>query len=223
MITSSIDLNAATLSKTGFSIFSLSTSNLEHSFNKIVNEIGMPRYHPHANTNGVTRIETRKKIAGHSTLAFSSGELKLHTDGSAVQEPPKYVALACLRQCRSGGYSLFSDGWRALAFLRRKHPEHIEVLSEKKNFVFGHGNEAFNAPIIDLSGPSPSVRFRQDVGLRATADAEKSLRVFAETLEHFQIVRRLRKGEAYIVDNHRWLHGRSAYKGARVMLRLLFD
>jgi hypothetical protein len=33
----------------------------------------------------------------------------------------------------------------------------------------------------------------------------------------------LERGQGYAIDNHRWMHGRRAYRGARVLLRVAVE
>ncbi|XP_016334478.1 gamma-butyrobetaine dioxygenase-like [Sinocyclocheilus anshuiensis] len=64
-----------------------------------------------------------------NNVAYTSGELSLHTDYPALHHPPGVQFLHCVRQAAQGGESEVVDGFHMAEQLRREDPEAFNILS----------------------------------------------------------------------------------------------
>ncbi|SPC67398.1 related to trimethyllysine hydroxylase [Ustilago sp. UG-2017b] len=134
----------------------------------------------------------------------------------------------------SGGESLLVDGFLAAAVLKDVHPEAYETLSRVRIRTHSAGDEnTMIRPLLD--GGYPILQHDEATGelvsVRYNNDDRSVLRVEADEVEPFydalrkwnEILTnpegeywvRLKPGMALIFDNHRVLHGRSAFVGNR--------
>ena len=134
----------------------------------------------------------------------------------------------------SGGESLLVDGFLAAAVLKDVHPDAYETLSRVRIRTHSAGDEnTMIRPLLD--GGYPILQHDDATGelvlVRYNNDDRSVLRVDAEEVEPFYDALRkwneiltnpegeywvqLKPGTAMIFDNHRVLHGRSAFVGNR--------
>lgn len=134
----------------------------------------------------------------------------------------------------SGGESLLVDGFLAAAVLKDVHPDAYETLSRVRIRTHSAGDEnTMIRPLLD--GGYPILQHDEATGelvlVRYNNDDRSVLRVDAEEVEAFYDALRkwneiltnpegeywaqLKPGTALIFDNHRVLHGRSAFVGNR--------
>ncbi|GAC93155.1 potential gamma-butyrobetaine hydroxylase [Pseudozyma hubeiensis SY62] len=134
----------------------------------------------------------------------------------------------------SGGESLLVDGFLAAAVLKDVHPDAYETLSRVRIRTHSAGDEnTMIRPLLD--GGYPILQHDEATGelvlVRYNNDDRSVLRVDAEDVEPFYDALRkwheiltnpegeywvqLKPGTAMIFDNHRVLHGRSAFVGNR--------
>ncbi|SPO27177.1 related to trimethyllysine hydroxylase [Ustilago trichophora] len=134
----------------------------------------------------------------------------------------------------SGGESLLVDGFLAAAVLKDVHPDAYETLSRVRIRTHSAGDEnTMIRPLLD--GGYPILQHDEATGelvlVRYNNDDRSVLRVDAEEVEPFYDALRkwneiltnpegeywvqLKSGTALIFDNHRVLHGRSAFVGNR--------
>lgn len=134
----------------------------------------------------------------------------------------------------SGGESLLVDGFLAAAVLKDVHPEAYDTLSRVKIRTHSAGDESIMIrPLYD--GGYPILQHDDATGelvlVRYNNDDRSVLRVDADEVEPFYSALRkwneiltnpegeywvqLKPGSAMIFDNHRVLHGRSAFVGNR--------
>jgi len=83
------------------------------------------RLHRDSDSDGVTRIARRPApIDGTSLAGLTGRELWPHTEGTAVDRPPRILMLACIRPAQRGGRSHLVDGSRPLRRDRPHRPDH---------------------------------------------------------------------------------------------------
>lgn len=139
-----------------------------------------------------------------------TGEFDLHTDLSWHEKPPKYIAMFCIAQERTGGgIPLLADGWQAiedlteadLHYLRTEPvtfppPSHIDY-------------PALSGPIVtERDDGTLFIRFRYDM-LENPAPAVTN---FNKAINNHIIHLNVSPGTIYIFDNERMLHGRTELK-----------
>jgi gamma-butyrobetaine dioxygenase len=159
------------------------------------------------------RVEEKAQANTHKNDFFD-----LHTDivGNAYL-PPHLQIMICLRPAEVGGESLVQDGWAILRRLQKKRPALFRRL--------------FHIPRLDvrmaatLVGPLVSDRWGNLVctcPVRPTSSDEIGRQFKRESMRTPPAAFRPRAGEVLVLNNHRWLHGRTAFEGnERHLVRIL--
>lgn len=69
-----------------------------------------------------------KSEANAKNIAYTSLDLGLHMDLLYFESPPGIQLLHCLTNEAKGGDSLFVDGYKAIEYVKKHHPESFEIL-----------------------------------------------------------------------------------------------
>lgn len=162
--------------------------------------------------------------------AYTTLELRGHTDGTYSHDAPGAQLLHCLHLDATGGESTMVDGFAIARRMEADHPDLFEVLCSVMvpGQYLGEGVHLMSArPVFrhDHTGRLVQVSFNNydrapflldEADMVAFYDA---LRVFEEIANEPAMQWRhvLRPGEAMLFDNWRVLHGRTAYAGTRRM------
>ncbi|MGW6455494.1 TauD/TfdA family dioxygenase [Streptomyces sp. NPDC055078] len=178
--------------------------------------------HPDSDPDGLTAIQHTQRHAGRLGYAgLGQGELAAHTERAQTPRPPRLMILACEWKAVTGGESLLIDGREALRDLALRCPEAVEKLSKPRSVYFGTGAGHPSSVFTPHPGGRVSIRLRRD-GL---ARWSPLVQPYLEQLEAALLARQQRldlsSGQAYILDNHRWLHARTEFSGRRRFLRAL--
>lgn len=160
-------------------------------------------------------------------LAYTPKALPMHTDVPAEESAPGVQFLHCLANDAEGGDSLFADGAAVAEDLRREDPDAFEVLArEKALYRFEHDGfdvRAHQTAIeLDPDGAVSGVTFSQhmwavsDLPQRVLDRYYPAYRKFASMVRQPKYLMRFRlnAGECIVFDNHRILHGRTAYSAS---------
>ena len=171
-------------------------------------------------------------------LGYTSAGIELHTDQPFVDEPPRYQMLQCVRRAARGGESFFVDALAAARFFGSIDAAGLEVL-QNTPVRFHRAQRAFekvlDAPIlgpVDGTGASAfRARFsyftlaphrvpfaRMDAFYRAH---DAFTRLVRDARHQRRVM--LAEGEIVLYDNHRTLHGRTAFEGPRWLRGVYFD
>jgi trimethyllysine dioxygenase len=159
--------------------------------------------------------------------AYTTLELRPHTDGTYAADAPGLQLLHCLHFTGSGGESILVDGFRIADELRAADAEAYETLAsiEVTGQYIGDGAHLMaTRPVLRHDqGRLVQVTFNNyDRAPFRLPDAE--MRAFYEALKAFEGLANdprlqwrhpLRPGEVLLFDNWRVLHGRAAYQGER--------
>jgi len=159
--------------------------------------------------------------------AYSSVALPAHTDGNYFLDTPGLQIFHCLQQDASGGDTLLVDGFRVAENVRRVHPAAFGVLSTVK-VHYQHTDEewvmrAGHATVgLDEWGRLENVHFNNldrdtlRVPLGEVDAFYDAWRIFSEEVQkgENEVWFKLEPGGLIIIDNHRVMHGRSAFDGA---------
>jgi gamma-butyrobetaine dioxygenase len=159
--------------------------------------------------------------------AYTDMGLELHTDLANWRMPPDIQLLCCLKNSVAGGESVFVDGFRIAADLRRSEPATFELLSTTPIDFRFHDQSCdirTRAPTIELDGAARTLRIRFNNWLRgATTAPEAQLEPLYAALDKFwrmlrdpryRLVLRLEPGQLIAYYNHRILHGRAPFDGS---------
>ncbi len=196
-----------------------STGELLHlctRLGKIVN-------HKDADEAGVTRIVKRSDIQPtEGYQAFTASHLTLHTDGSSTPDPATLVILWCAQPAEEGGMSLFVDGKQIYQVLAREYSYVLQALTVPNSALFtGAQAPLYGAVFSTLTDGIICLRFRYDSLGYYAAPACTVLPIFIDLLDQHTISRTLQKHQGYVLQNGRWLQGRTAFRGEREMYRVL--
>ncbi|MFJ6382759.1 TauD/TfdA family dioxygenase [Kitasatospora sp. NPDC092039] len=178
--------------------------------------------HRDADPDGLTVIRDTGHHSGRPGFeGLGHGALALHTECAQHPDPPRLLLLACARAGDSGGESLLVDGLAVLAELAAHHPAAIEAFSADRAAYFG-GSSGHFAPVLQqLPAGRWRLRLRQDGLARFSPDAQARLPALRQAIDRNTHRLRLAPGQGVVLDNHRLLHGRTAFSGERLILRAL--
>ncbi|WP_367132806.1 MULTISPECIES: TauD/TfdA family dioxygenase [Streptomyces] len=158
--------------------------------------------------------DTRKDAHRADGAVLTRAPLDLHTCGAALREPPRLVLVACIHKASTGGATLLTDGRAVFDDLVRERPDAAHALSLPGAALFGRGPDAFAAPVLQvLADQRRIVRLRQDGLIRWPEHTQPHVPALRSRLTHYQRAIKLRPGEGFLLDNSRWLHGRTAFTG----------
>lgn len=177
----------------------------------------------------------RDSSANAEWLGYPSAAVHPHTDQAFLARPPRYQALHCIRPAARGGESFVVDARQAAVHLRSIDAEAFRILTtvpirhrrERQGF-----EQAAEAPILELGGPEGfAVRFsylttapyhlpfeQMEVWYRAH---DRFARLVRDPRHQIRFA--LEAGDFVLYDNHRMLHGRSGFSGARWVRAICFD
>jgi gamma-butyrobetaine dioxygenase len=170
---------------------------------------------------GITDV---RSIKNAYDLSMTGRALEPHVDNPYRLPQPGYIFLHCLVNDADGGESMLIDGFNVATRLEQESPQHFETLcATSVNFAYRddsailehYGHLIERRPDGRLSrvifhNRSDQVPPFDPSDLTAYYAAR---RAYADLiwLPEMQVTFKLAPGEAYIVDNHRILHGRRAY------------
>jgi trimethyllysine dioxygenase len=178
----------------------------------------------------------------HGDTAYTNLPLGAHTDTTYFTDPAGLQLFHLLSHTESvkdktpaqGGASLLVDGFFAAKLLRDVHPEAYRILSSTQISTHSAGDDATLITPLQTSGYpilEHDERSGELIRVRYNNDDRSVLRVreqdvlpFYDALAKWHAIlshadseywSQLTPGTALIFDNHRVLHGRSAFTGAR--------
>ena len=153
-------------------------------------------------------------VPGRRSIVESSLDGRLHVDAYPMLSPD-LVVMSCYQQSEGGGESVFVDAWETLGAIRQEEPElYAQLFLTCRQFRF----PAYNVF-------SPTFSLRQDFLMchHATFPGEGDeigARFQAWVDRTPKIAFKLEPGDLYIINNHRFLHGRTRFFGERRLQRL---
>ena len=189
--------------------------------------------------NGI--IEDIKALPSEEVYDLSMTEraLEPHTDNPFRWPQPGFVLLHCMANTTDGGESAMTDGFRAANELREQAPELFDALcTVPVNWRYSDEQAILEntSTFIELDKEQQikHVRFHGRCDRVALADPDKldlfykARRKFHELIKSDQLEIRfkLNAGDMFIVDNHRIIHSRTAFKphtGERHMRQAYLD
>jgi hypothetical protein len=203
--------------------FAIASGLSQESVNQLLPHLGTIYPHRDSDANGVTEIQHVESRAGLAGFAgFSNDRLELHTDRSSAASPPDLLIMFCRLPATVGGYLQIVDGRRLFDRIQKRDLALLKRLLSTQCVFQADDRSLFASSIFEvLPTGRMGVRFRLDgKGFFCNQDWG----IIAEFLGHAHAVAesfRLEKGQLAIIDNRRCLHGRTAFLGARNMIRVL--
>lgn len=178
------------------------------------------------NTTNYGNLFDVRAVPSPANLAFSPLPLDFHTDNPYRVPVPGFQALHCLVQAEEGGETLFCDGWAVAEELGREDPALLStLLTTPLTFRYADATSQLSATrcVLGEGGGHVAYNARSQVALSLGRSALEiatsylALTRFEELLKEDRFVVRVRlaPGDTVIWDNHRVLHGRAPFSGAR--------
>ena len=153
----------------------------------------------------------------HKDLAYSSEALPLHTDTPYFTDPAGIQVFHVKMPSKSGGASIFSDGYFAAKELRKRYKLFFDLLLNSKVTFYCRDEKLYyrtQQPV--LKTEDFQIRFNE-----SDREAISDYRVYAaleklqEILKELSFSLLLKENEVLFLDNWRMLHGRTAFEGKR--------
>lgn len=170
-------------------------------------------------------------------LGYTDAGIELHTDQPFLDVPPRYQMLQGIRSADAGGDNMIADGLAAFRYLASLDAEAATALLETP-VRFHRKQAAFErevvAPIVRVPSATGEgfqirasyftmaphrLRFDRMAGWYRAHDA--FMRLLRAPRHQYRF--RLAPGDVLLYDNHRVLHGRTGFTGARWVRGVYFD
>lgn len=168
-------------------------------------------------------------------LGYTDAAIEAHTDQPFIDQPPRYQLLHCMRPAAVGGDNYVVDGLAAARYLGALDAEALRIL-RSTNVHFHRQQRAFEslvvAPILSLREDGEfQIRYSyftmapQRLPFSQMDGWYRAYRRFADIVRSpaHQYRLRLEAGDFLLYDNHRMLHARTAFQGARWLRGVYFD
>jgi alpha-ketoglutarate-dependent taurine dioxygenase len=186
--------------------------------------LGSLYVHPHSKDNGVTVISNEyAKTSGDNSLGFSEENLYPHTDRSGVDVPPRWVILWFEKPAQLGGDSIFANGEKIFNSLCRTDKDAAQKLLKPNSIIFKSEAGLLESSIFSICGDGLKIRFRNDSLIFANPEINDCLSSLRACIDLNSVYYRADSGDLIVVDNHRWLHGRTMFVGERTVHRILIN
>ena len=112
------------------------------------------------------------------------------------------------------------DSLEVIEAIKSRHPKLLGLITDSKYSSFRDDNGVFvPRPIYDEQ--TGILRFRFDDGIQLSASLVDAFPTLRALIYEFARPISLEPGQCYIIDNHRFLHGRTSFTGERELLRTL--
>ena len=165
-----------------------------------------------------------QSVPNPNDLAYTSLALSPHTDNPYRKPVPCIQLLHCIENEVNGGFSTLVDGFKVATHLKEKNPEYFEILTKikvkfkftDKDVVLENRGELIE---LDQQGDYRQIRFNTRLDFVPPLE-KKQLDIYYKARKKisglynskkFRIEFKLMPGDIMMMDNHRLLHGRTAY------------
>ncbi len=176
--------------------------------------------HRDSASDGVTTLVDLGSAQNGGFAGFSSCALAPHTDRSGVADPPALLMLSCSRPATSGGQCVLIDGLAVYDTLAETEPDALTAFCAPRSVLFGGAPGHLGAIFTESDGGRITVRLRQDDLVRFSPVVSRWMPTLRAAIERHVNELDLTTGQGYLLDNHRWLHGRRSFSGHRVVHRV---
>lgn len=189
----------------------------------LAQEIGVPILHRDSNQiAGIITLQPKDTVQRETFKGYTRKEQYLHTDGTMVENPADVVVLMCQKEAPRGGESIFVDGKALYKKLAKDTPQLLPALFESAAATFGEAaDRILQKPIFTKTDPKLiSISFRYDRLVKFSPTIQKEFQRLLDTMNDLTISIKLRPTEGYVINNHRFIHGRKAFLGDRMIHRV---
>ncbi len=168
-------------------------------------------------------------------LGYTDAAIQLHTDQPFLDHPPRYQLLQGIRSADAGGENLLADARAAFRYLEATDAQAAELLASVP-VRFHRKQRDFERLVV---APLVSRRGDDDFKIRCSYFTlaphalpfalvaeyyrahDRFIRLLRDPRHHVRV--KLEPGDWLIYDNHRTLHGRTGFTGARWVRGIYFD
>eukprot|EP00048_Salpingoeca_helianthica_P003065 m.63473 g.63473 ORF g.63473 m.63473 type:complete len:417 (+) comp12469_c2_seq2:187-1437(+) len=174
--------------------------------------------------------DTKPKADVNDT-AYTNIELKPHTDATYFTDSPALQFFNCIEQRATGGDTWLVDGFSIAEKIREEHPEVFEFFSTR-TIPFFHKSKTDGVHMLahgkvfelDVNGAMKQFRYNNDDRAPLNTLPPEDVALFYKYLRVLNSVTldptlsgffKLKVGSGVLVHNHRVLHGRRSFVGAR--------
>jgi len=180
-----------------------------------------------------------QSVSNPNDLAYTSLALPPHTDNPYRKPVPCIQLLHCIENEVDGGFSTLVDGFKVATHLKKNNPEYFKILTKVKvKFKFTDKDVILEnrGELIELDEHDNFKQIRFNTRLDYVSVLEKNQLDFyykarkeisnLYNSDQFKIEFKLMPGDIMMVDNHRLLHGRTAYnanEGKRLLQGCYID
>jgi hypothetical protein len=171
-----------------------------------------PYHHPGDAKPGLTLLEPKPSAQPGATRERQD----LHTDRAFFDPPPAFVANLMLQEADAGGEGMLLDGYDTLSAVVA-----AGLYAAAGDMVIRTSSGRVCPVFRVLDGTYCRIRYRNDEVARPggiSRMGRQLLDLFHQSLASRRVIP-LRQGDGYIVHNHRYLHGRTAFSGTRRLAR----
>lgn len=190
-----------------------------HRLLRLAMTVMNPLPHRDADADGITSIRPHLPHPTPGNLGFGSGPLAVHTDGAQHAQPAGMLIMSCAKPAVTGGETVVVDMAAVHDTLAAVAPTLLTRLY-RPECRFG-GKAAVWRPVFCRTGTRVSARWRDDALAAFSPDIAPHLPLLREIINRHRITVPLAYGQAVILSNTRFLHGRNAFDGDRLMLRII--
>ena len=178
--------------------------------------------HRDSEEDGITVLSDRGDTAQQPGLAgFGNTALDLHTETATIAEPPQLMMLTCISGASSGGACRLADGYKIFRHLRDGFPDLLEQLCQPRSVLFG-GAVGYLGSVFELGiDRRVRIRLRTDKLAKFSPQVAHRISQLRQEINRCAVGIPLQPGQGYLLANTRWLHGRDAFDGNRLMYRIL--
>lgn len=168
-------------------------------------------------------------------LGYTDVHIDVHTDQPFLDKPPRYQLLQCIRAADEGGDNFLCDARAAARYLESLDASAFEQI-RTTSVRFHRKQKAFerivDAPLFIFDDRDGFIARYSYFTLAPFNVPFAQMEAWYRAYDRYaQIVRdprhqyrfRLEPGEFILYDNHRMLHGRTAFKGSRWLRGIYFD
>jgi hypothetical protein len=193
----------------------------QQALHSLAGRLGEVVWHRDSDASGATVITNRNSIPAQPGRAgFTDQALPPHTDGSDRRQPPHLVVMACAQPAEHGGECLILDGQAVHTELAATAPDALTDLAAPRSAYFG-GAAGYVGSVFELQPDGHvGLRLRLDELARFSPRTQRWLPALRQAIDRHTITLTPMAGSGYVLNNRRWLHGRYAFTGQRMMRRV---
>ncbi len=196
---------------------------------------GLIQGNKNTDKNGITVVSSRTD-GFDSTIpgVYSNMNFSPHTDGAYLDGlreengiikkviSPKLTLLKCLQSSDSGGETMLIDGKKSLLKAINEYPDIVPALFRHDSIYLSYEDILTMNQALFRMKPNGKLRlhYSYDNGFIIANWAKKAIDLFNKKCLDITYSFKLKKGQILVVDNHRMLHARTAFKGQRILQRI---